>query len=107
VIATMWMSSAPATATTPPPGATPPGAIPAIAGGSPELDEDSRGANLPANHAPLSATSNDTPIASELNRQPEIAFVAILAGAATIVFGIIPQPLFDLVHGVGSALGLL
>jgi NADH-quinone oxidoreductase subunit N len=86
VIATMWMSSAPATATTPRPGATPPGAIPAIAGGSPELD----------------------PIAPvEKSPHPELAFVAILTGAATIFFGIIPQPLFNLVHGVGSALGLL
>jgi hypothetical protein len=30
--------------------------------------------------------------------------VAVLAGAGTIFFGIIPQPLFDLVHGAGSAL---
>jgi hypothetical protein len=34
--------------------------------------------------------------------------VALLAGAATIFFGIIPQPLFDLVHQAGGALtGLL
>jgi hypothetical protein len=33
--------------------------------------------------------------------------VAILAGAATLFFGIVPEPLFNLVHGVGSALGLL
>jgi NADH-quinone oxidoreductase subunit N len=81
VIATMWMGSAPAAATTPPPGA-----IPAIAGGSPELD--------------------DGPAAG-LHRRPEVAFVAVLAGAATIAFGVVPQPLFNLVHGVGSALGLL
>ncbi len=37
--------------------------------------------------------------------QPEVAFVAVLAGAATIFFGIIPQPLFDLVHQAGGALG--
>ncbi len=81
VVATMWMSSAPAAAATPPPSP-----IPAIAGGSPELDEElALGARL----------------------QPEVAFVAVLAGAATIFFGIVPQPLFNLVHGVGSALGLL
>jgi hypothetical protein len=28
----------------------------------------------------------------------------VLAGAATIFFGILPQPLFDLVSGAGSAL---
>jgi hypothetical protein len=33
--------------------------------------------------------------------------VAILPASATVVFGIVPQPLFNLVHGVGSALGLL
>jgi hypothetical protein len=31
--------------------------------------------------------------------------VALLAGVATIFFGIIPQPLFDLVHHAGGALG--
>ncbi len=41
------------------------------------------------------------------DRQPEIVFVAVLAGAATVVFGIVPQPLFDLVRHTGSALGLL
>jgi NADH-quinone oxidoreductase subunit N len=76
VIATMWMSSAPTAAPSPPPSA-----VPVIAGGSPELD------------AP--------------RLQPEVAFVAVFAGAATIFFGIVPQPLFNLVHGVGSALGLL
>jgi len=76
VVATMWMSSAPAAATSPPTSA-----IPAIAGGSSEMDAP-----------PL---------------QPEVAFVAILAGAVTVFFGIVPQPLFNLVHGVGSALGLL
>jgi hypothetical protein len=34
-----------------------------------------------------------------------VVFVALLAAAATIFFGVIPQPLFDLVHGAGSALG--
>ena len=34
--------------------------------------------------------------------------VALLCGAATIFFGIIPQPLFDLVgHVAGAAFGLL
>jgi hypothetical protein len=32
--------------------------------------------------------------------------VAILGGAATLFFGVVPQPLFDLVHQVGSAFGL-
>jgi NADH-quinone oxidoreductase subunit N len=95
VVATMWMGSASTAAT---PRTKVPDAIPAIAGGSPELDDDLDG-----------PTSNvATPVVATSKRsQPELAFVAILAGAATIFFGIVPQPLFNLVHGVGSALGLL
>ncbi len=37
--------------------------------------------------------------------QPEVVFVAVLAGAATLFFGIIPQPLFNLVTHAGGALG--
>jgi hypothetical protein len=36
-----------------------------------------------------------------------VLFVAVVAGAATLFFGIIPQPLFELVRGAGGALGLL
>jgi NADH-quinone oxidoreductase subunit N len=81
VVAAMWMREAPAGE----PQAPSPkvGGLPALAGGSPELDAELAGDGI----------------------QPEVAFVAILAGAATIFFGIIPQPLFDLVHGAGSALG--
>ncbi|MFI5009307.1 MAG: NADH-quinone oxidoreductase subunit N [Solirubrobacterales bacterium] len=74
VIAAMWMREAPV-------------ALPALAGGSPELEEEPSAA--PA-HGP----------------QPEVVFVAVLADAATLFFGIIPSPLFNLVHGAGSALGL-
>ena len=88
VIAAMWMREAPAGEASlegapRPAGAPlpPPEALPVLAGGSPELDEQSTGT------------------------QPEVLFVALLAGAATIFFGIIPQPLFDLVHHAGGALG--
>jgi hypothetical protein len=84
----MWMRPAPGAqpeadglptpAIAPPPGSE---ALPALAGGSPELDQPS--AKL----------------------QPEVAFVAIVAGFATLFFGIVPQPLFNLVHHAGSALG--
>ena len=36
--------------------------------------------------------------------QPEVAAIAILFAAATIVFGIYPDPLFDLARDVGSSL---
>jgi NADH-quinone oxidoreductase subunit N len=89
VIAAMWMgsSTSEAGATQRPPGGT----LPALAGGSPELDSAPDGAGA------AKATNGV---------QPEVAFVAILAGAATIFFGIVPEPLFNLVHGAGSALGL-
>jgi NADH-quinone oxidoreductase subunit N len=76
VIAAMWMGEA-----------SEKSALPVLAGGSPELDEQ------------------ESPSAT--GPQPEVALVAVLAGAATLFFGIVPQPLFDLVHGVGGALGLL
>ncbi len=85
VIAAMWMRDAPA-------GAQAPGgaALPALAGGSPELDEQPGASAALARRRP----------------EPEVLAVALLAGAATIFFGIVPQPLFDLVHGAGAALGL-
>jgi NADH-quinone oxidoreductase subunit N len=94
VIAAMWMREGPAeegatgassTGLTPPPGAP----LPAIAGGSPELDAEA-------------ASAQPTPA----SLHPEVAFVAILAGAATLFFGIVPQPLFDLVRHAGAGLGI-
>jgi hypothetical protein len=42
-----------------------------------------------------------------VGRQWEVAAVAMACGAATIFFGIIPQPLFDLVHhAAGSLTGI-
>ncbi|MGH2833727.1 MAG: hypothetical protein ACRDK2_13215, partial [Solirubrobacteraceae bacterium] len=39
-------------------------------------------------------------------RAPEVALTAILAGAATLFFGILPGPLLDLVRHAGRGLGL-
>jgi NADH-quinone oxidoreductase subunit N len=94
VIAAMWMGSAASEAETRGPSAAqrpPGGTLPALAGGSPELDGEA-------------AAAESVPATTGV--QPEVAFVAILAGAATIFFGIIPEPLFNLVRGVGNALGL-
>ena len=90
VIAAMWMSEREEDAPSPSdatPTPAPEDAMPVLAGGSPELDEQA---------SPSAA-----------GPQPEVALVAILAGAATLFFGILPQPLFNLVHGIGSALGML
>jgi NADH-quinone oxidoreductase subunit N len=76
VIAAIWMREAPGKAPSP----SVKGALPVMAGGSPEIDVLERA-------------------------QPEVIFVAVLAGAVTLFFGIIPQPLFDLVSHAGGALG--
>jgi NADH-quinone oxidoreductase subunit N len=99
VIATMWTGSA---------GTLPASTIPAIAGGSPELDDDPQAPTSCTGEGASTAMATDrSPRQDDRHRQPEVAFVATLAGGATIFFGIVPQPLFNLVHGIGSALGLL
>jgi NADH-quinone oxidoreductase subunit N len=99
VIAAMWMQEAPAAE----PQAPAPmlGGLPALAGGSPELDGEPA---LAAGMGGPAAAAGDGQGEPTTGLQPEVALVALLAGAATIFFGIIPQPLFDLVHGAGAAL---
>ena len=102
VVAAMWMREAPGgeprTGRAPVPANAPAGGpLPALAGGSPELDAE-------GGLAPAGGTDALGPRPGGL--QPEVVLVAVLAGAATIFFGIIPQPLFDLVHQAGGALGL-
>jgi NADH-quinone oxidoreductase subunit N len=41
---------------------------------------------------------------ADLRAQPEVAFIAILFAAATIVFGLWPDPLFDLARDVGTSI---
>jgi NADH-quinone oxidoreductase subunit N len=65
-----------------PGGETAPGATPAIAGASPEAD----------------------PIDPEAGRRPYLVAPALLAAAATIFFGIIPQPLVEFAEHAGAAL---
>jgi NADH-quinone oxidoreductase subunit N len=45
--------------------------------------------------------------AERLRTHPEVLLVAVLAGAATLLLGVLPQPLFDLIHHVGQGFGLL
>ena len=42
---------------------------------------------------------------ADARAHPEVVLVALLAAAATIFFGIVPQPLFNVAHDVGTALG--
>ncbi len=89
VIAAMWMREAPAAETPPVTGM----GLPALAGGSPELDGSPLMTAELARELPEPTTSS----------QPEVVFVAVLAGAATLFFGIIPQPLFNLVSHAGAS----
>jgi NADH-quinone oxidoreductase subunit N len=89
VVAAIWMRDAPVVA---PAGsdAVPAAAPrPALAGGSPES----------AVEAPLPAGAD----AAGSGRAWELTATAMLFGAATLVLGIVPQPLFDLVARAGDA----
>ncbi|HET9104835.1 MAG TPA: NADH-quinone oxidoreductase subunit N, partial [Solirubrobacteraceae bacterium] len=84
VIAVIWMSAAePAPASRP----VRTGGLAPIAGGSPEAD---------ALDGVTAGTVSGAPI--------PLTAVAVLFGAASIVFGIIPSPLFDLMAHAGRAL---
>jgi NADH-quinone oxidoreductase subunit N len=83
VIAAVWMRS-PADAVARP---LTPGGRPAIAGGSSEADA------APVQTRPLI--------------QVEVLFVAVVFSAATVVFGIYPDPLFQVAAHAGSALSSL
>src|SRR5260370_15252760 len=85
VIATMWMRDAPTARVTLASGGE--GGLPALAGGSSELDEEHE--------------------AVVRGRQPEVVLVAVVPGATTLFFGIVPPPLVELVRQPASALGLL
>ncbi|HET6448312.1 MAG TPA: NADH-quinone oxidoreductase subunit N [Conexibacter sp.] len=87
VVATMWMREAPAPAV----GAT---GLPVIAGGSQEADAllgGEPGSDVSIGIAPV-------------RPQPEVLAVAWVAALATIVLGIVPQPLFELAADAGRAL---
>jgi NADH-quinone oxidoreductase subunit N len=81
VIAAVWMRAP--TEPAPAPALAGPGGRPAIAGGSQEADV------APAPHR---------------LRQPEVLVVAVVCAAATIAFGIYPDPLFDIARDAGAAL---
>ena len=45
--------------------------------------------------------------ASSIGAQGEVVAVAVIFAALTVVLGVVPQPLFELVRDAGAALGLL
>ncbi len=82
VVAAIWMVPAPAASTDI--------AIASAPGGGPE---------------PVLAGGADE--ATSMSGQGEVVAVAVVFGALTVVLGVIPQPLFNLVRDAGAALGLL
>ncbi|MDX6644217.1 MAG: hypothetical protein QOD76_2179, partial [Solirubrobacteraceae bacterium] len=48
-----------------------------------------------------------SPEADPVPAGPETVALAVLFGAASLFFGIIPSPLFDLARHAGRSLGLL
>ncbi|MDQ6803932.1 MAG: NADH-quinone oxidoreductase subunit N [Actinomycetota bacterium] len=86
VVATMWMS---APETEPASPRVPAGARPAIAGGSPEAD---------------GAEDGGWPTSDRAVANAEVAAVAVLFGAAGVIFGIIPSPLLRLAAHAGRSI---
>jgi NADH-quinone oxidoreductase subunit N len=74
------------------------GRLATIAGGSPEADDE------PGGGAPGPASSGIALPAAVSTPYAEVVLVAIVFGAASIVFGIFPSPLFDVAAHAGHAL---
>jgi NADH-quinone oxidoreductase subunit N len=79
VVATMWMGGA---------AAEPVAAYPPMAGGSQEADGSESGALAPDRAAP----------------HPEVVLVGLTFGAASVFFGIFPEPLFHFAAHAGNAI---
>jgi len=88
VVAAMWMS-APEREQVPAAARAAVGGRPAIAGGSPEAD---------------AADAGGWPRADSAVANAEVAVVAVLFGAAGVLFGIIPSPLLRLVAHAGRSI---
>ncbi|MBV9310269.1 MAG: NADH-quinone oxidoreductase subunit N [Solirubrobacterales bacterium] len=103
VVAMMWMRSVGAASEAP--GAAPTPALAPIAGGSGEEETSGDGApSVRATGNGDGSGSSDAVGSEESSRRPELAFAAILFGAASVFFGIFPSPLFNLAAHAGHAL---
>ncbi|MBW3652430.1 MAG: NADH-quinone oxidoreductase subunit N, partial [Actinobacteria bacterium] len=70
-----------------------------------EAGGDVAPAPLPGADRPVLAGGSDE--ATGVRAQGEIVAVAVVFGALTLILGIVPSPLFDVVRDAGAALGLL
>ncbi len=102
VVAAVWMRAPAET-----PALAPAPARPAIAGGAPEADdEDPAASRRPGADRAVAEIEVDEPAPpppTRRLRQPEVVFVAAACALATIVFGIYPEPLFDVARDAGEA----
>ena len=87
VIAVMWGGGEPLPVR---PRDDPRTGLPALAGAAPDADE----------------LSIEEPVDAPARAGIEVTIAAALLGLTTLVFGIVPQPLFDLVDGAARGLGL-
>ena len=102
VVAAVWMRS-PSEAPAPLVRAV---ARPVIAGGSAEADDEARAAgHEPGATSTIVESDFDTsePVSRTL-RQPEVIFVAVVCALVTLVFGIYPEPLFNVAKDAGDAI---
>jgi NADH-quinone oxidoreductase subunit N len=115
VVAAVWMRS-PSEAPAPLATAV---ARPAIAGGSPEADDEDRAAGREPGTGGVPQTLSDSgavvesdfdsdePAEQRLTDarfQPEVVFVAIVCALVVIGFGIFPEPLFNVARDAGEAI---
>ena len=112
VIAAVWMR--PATDAVATGGGRVPGARPAMAGGSPEADAEDGSGAVPARRRDTTVDSMEiddgeaaTSGGGRRLHQPEVVFVAVLCGLATLAFGIWPDPLFELARDAGASISSL
>jgi NADH-quinone oxidoreductase subunit N len=77
-----------------------------IAGGSAEADDEARAAGRePGASSTIVESDFETSEAVRRTlRQPEVLFVALACALATIVFGIYPEPLFNVAKDAGDAI---
>jgi len=95
VIAAMWMTRSPAV-------------MPAMAGGSPEADDEpaAAGERAPATRGAADvepAAAAPTGSGARL-RQPEVVVVAVVCAVLAVALGIYPDPLFDVARDAGAAI---
>jgi NADH-quinone oxidoreductase subunit N len=87
IISVMWMREAPESEM------LPARRVPALAGGSSELDGD----------ADEATPGPAEPVVAPRRSGWEVEALAVLCGAATVVLGILPSPLFDVARDAASA----